>query len=232
MGARTSFRSRLEWSRSFPQARASYLASHPIRKLQLGTGTNVLEGWFNTDVAPASPNVFFVDSTRPLPFDDVTFHYVMSEHHIEHLTHAEGLSALRECHRILKPGGTLRIATPDLKVLLGLYSTPLDDLQDRYVRFITDSFLAGAHKYSPVFVINSAFYNWGHRFLYDRATLQDSIEEAGFVDIITAVPGESDDEHLRGVEKHGEFIADEEMNRFETMVLEGRRPLGLTSGLR
>ena len=225
MSSRTSLHSKLEWSRLLPRAIASYLASHQIRKLQLGTGANVLDGWFNTDAAPAGPNVFFVDTTRPFPFDDATFHYVMSEHHIEHLTYAEGLSALRECYRVLEPGGKLRIATPDLKVLLDLYSSPAGKLQDRYIRFITDSFFPQVHKYDPVLVINNAFYNWGHRFLYDRVTLQDSMEEAGFVDITTATAGESDDEHLRGVEQHGEFIADQEMNRFETMVLEGRRAL-------
>jgi predicted SAM-dependent methyltransferase len=225
MVARTSFRSKLEWSRSLPQAIAAYLAAHQVRKLQLGTGTNVLDGWFNTDAAPGSPNVFFVDTTRPLPFDDATFQYVMSEHHIEHLTYDEGLSALRECCRVLEPGGKLRIATPDLEVLLGLYSNPSGAMQERYIHFITDAFFPEVHAYNPVFVINNAFYNWGHRFLYDRTTLQGSMEKAGFVDIATAAVGESNDEHLRGVEKHGEFIADEEMNRFETMVLEGRRAL-------
>lgn len=55
-----------------------------------------------------------------------------------------------------------------------------------------------------------------------RAILQSAMEEAGFVDITDAVPGESDDEQLYGIEKHGEFIDHEEMNRFETQVLEGR----------
>jgi predicted SAM-dependent methyltransferase len=226
MAGRSSLRSQLEWSRSFAGATASYLAAHRVRKLHLGAGTNVLDGWLNTDLAPAAPEVFFLDTTRRFPLEDATFDYVMSEHHIEHLAYADGLFTLRECHRVLRPGGRLRVATPDLAVLLGLYADASGELQRRYLRFITDTFLPEAPAYDPVFVINNAFSNWGHRFLYDRATLKGAMERAGFVAISAATPGDSQDEHLRGVDGHGEFIDDEELNRFETMVLEGERPAG------
>ena len=223
MAGRTSLRRQLERSRSFMGASASYLATQQVSKLHLGAGTNVLDGWLNTDVAPATPDVHFLDTTRRFPLEDATFDYVMSEHHIEHLSYADGLHTLRECHRVLRPGGRLRVATPDLEVLLGLYADASGELPRRYLRFITDRFLPEVRTYSPVFVINNAFHNWGHRFLYDRATLQDAMGQAGFVGIAMAAPGASQDEHLRGVDGHGEFIDDEELNRFETMVLEGER---------
>ncbi|HEY7419367.1 MAG TPA: methyltransferase domain-containing protein [Ktedonobacteraceae bacterium] len=216
------FHQQLGWFRISSQAIASYLESHTVRKLQLGTGTNVLDSWFNTDISPTN-EVFFLDSTKPFPFQDATFHYIFSEHHIEHLSYQQGLFTLRECYRVLLPGGKIRIATPNLAVLLHLYTTTPDALQQQYMRFITDTFLPEIHRVHPAFVINNAFYNWGHRFLYDRATLQSAMEEAGFVDITDAVPGESDDEQLCGIEKHGEFIGHEELNRFETQILEGRR---------
>ncbi len=225
MIAPISLRQKLEWSRACSQAITPYLESHPVRKLQLGTGTNVLDGWFNTDICPSSSEVFFLDSTRSFSFDDATFDYIFSEHHIEHITYSEGLFTLRECYRVLKPGGKIRIATPSLEALISLYTPTPNDLQQRYIQFTTDAFLPEIRVYDAAFVINNAFRNWGHQFLYDRATLQNALEEVGFVDITLAVPGESDDEQLRGVEKHGQFIGNEEMNRFETMVLEGMRPL-------
>ncbi len=184
-----------------------------------------MDDWFNTDIAPSSPCVFFLDSTKRFPFDDAVFHYIFSEHHIEHLTYAEGLCTLRECYRVLKPDGKIRIATPSLEVLIGLYTSAPIDPQKRYTEFITDAFLPEIRVYNPVFVINNAFRNWGHRFLYDRAILHDAMKEVGFVDIAPAVPGESNEEQLRGVERHGQFIGNEELSRFETMVLEARRPL-------
>src|SRR5437867_9832604 len=90
----------------------SYLSSHAVRKLQLGAGTNPLAGWLNTDGYPASFRVLSVDAREPLPFSDETFDYVFSEHHIEHMTFHEGRRMLRECFRVLKPGGRIRVATP------------------------------------------------------------------------------------------------------------------------
>ncbi len=213
----------LTWSRAFSEAMTSYFELNTIRKLQLGSGTNVLAGWFNTDVTPRD-NVYFLDSSKPFPFKDAVFHYIFSEHHIEHLTYNHGLFTLRECYRVLLPGGKIRIATPSLEMLLNLYTASPDEFQQRYIHFILDNFLPRIQNANPVFIINNAFRNWGHQFLYDRVTLQQAMEDVGFVDISHTVPGESDDEQLYALEKHGVFIEDEEMNRFETQVLEGRRP--------
>ena len=220
-----SVRQRLEWSRAFTQAIAFYLTSHSIRKLQLGAGSHTLHNWFNTDLVPTSPEVFFLDSTRHFPIADSQFDYIFSEHHIEHISYEEGLFTLRECYRVLRPGGKIRLATPNLKTLLELYTESPNYQQQRYIQFMTHTFLPGVDIYSATFVINNAFRSWGHQFLYDHPTLQRALEEVGFVDITSATPGESTDEQFQALEMHGQFIGDEEINRFETMVLEGTRPL-------
>jgi len=203
-----------------------YLKHHQVRKLQLGTGQNLLEDWLNTDVNPdPSPDlggIVFLDAKKPFPIEDGTFDYVFLEHVIEHVQFKEGLSLLRECHRILKPDGRIRIATPDLETLIQLHTTQKTDIQKRYVNWIVDKFLPEVGIYSECFVINNAFRNWGHQFIYDHATLQLAMERTGFVNVISYRPGESDDENLRGIESHGKAIGDEDLNRFETMVLEAR----------
>ena len=203
-----------------------YLKHHQVRKLQLGTGQNLLEDWLNTDVNPdPSPDlggIVFLDAKKPFPIEDGTFDYVFLEHVIEHVQFNEGLSLLRECHRILKPDGRIRIATPDLETLIQLHTTQKTDIQKRYVNWIVDKFLPEVGIYSECFVINNAFRNWGHQFIYDHATLQLAMERTGFVNVISYRPGESDDENLRGIESHGKAIGDEDLNRFETMVLEAR----------
>jgi len=203
-----------------------YLKHHQVRKLQLGTGQNLLEDWLNTDVNPdPSPDlggIVFLDAKKPFPIEDGTFDYVFLEHVIEHVQFNEGLSLLRECHRILKPDGRIRIATPDLETLIQLHTTQKTDIQKRYVNWIVDKFLPEVGIYSECFVINNAFRNWRHQFIYDHATLQLAMERTGFVNVISYRPGESDDENLRGIESHGKAIGDEDLNRFETMVLEAR----------
>ncbi len=122
---------KLAWSRTFSEATISYFELHVVRKLQLGTGTNILDGWFNTDISPRA-GVFFLDSTKPFPFVDATFHYIFSEHHIEHLSYAQGFFTLQECYRVLLPGGKIRIATLNLEVLLNLYTETPSDPQTLY----------------------------------------------------------------------------------------------------
>lgn len=203
----------------------SYLNSQQVRKLQIGAGPNTLEGWLNTDELLTSRGVIYLDATKPLCFENSTFDYIFSEHQIEHLTYKEGLSMLRECYRVLKPGGKIRIATPNLETLIGLHTPDKSELQQRYIKWIIDRCLPQIGVYRESFVINNAFRNWGHQFIYDRATLQSAMEEVGFVDITRYAPGESDDEVLRGIESHGKVVGNADMNLFETMVLEAKRPI-------
>ena len=45
-----------------------------------------------------------------------------------------GSSMLRECFRVLKSNGTIRISTPDLRFLIELYNHPQND----YIRYMID----------------------------------------------------------------------------------------------
>ncbi len=216
---------RTSWLIKRPHAVKRYLRSHEIRKLQIGSSLNILDGWLNSDVYCLSHRVVYLNATKVFPFENDTFDYIFAEHVIEHLTYKEGLFMLRECHRVLKPGGKIRIATPDLETLIDLYTTEeKSELQDRYIQWIVPMFFPDVSFYSAVFAINIAFQNWGHKFLYDSTTLQRAMEEARFVDISRFKPGESNDEALIRIESHGKAIGDEDMDRFETMVLEAKCP--------
>ena len=242
-------RQRIIWPVRRRRAARAYFRSHEQARLNIGAGPDFrLEGWLNTDRNPHhSRGVAYLDATRPFPFKDSTFDCVASEHLIEHLTYEEGLGKLRECFRVLKPGGRLRIATPDMGVYVDLFRAGKSDVQQRYIRYHVDKFLPslGPRSSKPLrsqiaqqpetggssraavltcFVINNEFRNWGHQFIYDRETLSAAMEQVGFVDVVRHASGESDDENLRGIELHGKVVGNEEMNRFETMVLEARRP--------
>ncbi len=207
-----------------PKAVRRYLSANDAPKLQIGAGINSLPGWLNTDLEPLTPEAVFLDATEPFPFDDGTFECVSSEHTIEHIDHAQGRHLLTESFRVLRPGGRLRVATPDLDRLLQLADTPRSAIQERYIRWITDEFIENDSDYRHTYVINNAFRNYGHQFLYDGETLQSDMEAIGFVDITRHAPSSSDVEALRGIEMHGRVIGDEELNRFETMVYEGSKP--------
>ena len=202
----------------------SYLRSYQIRKLQIGTGPNILKGWLNTDVHPTTPDVLFLDGTRPFPFPTGTFDYIFTEHVIEHVPYLDGLSMLHECYRVMRPGGRVRVATPDLEVLAGLCAPEKTDLQLRYIEWVCERYLPEVDGRDACFAVNNAFRSFGHEFIYNQATLESAMTKAGFIDIKRCPAGESDDENLRALESHYKATGSETMMRFETMVLEGKRP--------
>lgn len=202
----------------------TYLDNNPIKKLQLAASNSLLPGWLNTDLLPTSRKVVYLDATTRFPFDDDVFNYVFSEHMIEHLEHPNAVSMLHECFRVLKPGGRIRISTPDLKVLIGLHSEERTARQNHYIDWMAEKFLPEVDHCKEVFVINNAFRAWGHQFLYDRDVLRVTMTRIGFEDIRFYQPGVSDDENLRGIELHGRLIECEEINQFEAFAVEGRTP--------
>jgi predicted SAM-dependent methyltransferase len=202
----------------------AYLRKHDVRKLQLGTGSNPMDGWLNTDVVDyrRRNEVVYLDARQPFPLPDRSFDLVFSEHMIEHLTYADGRRCLAECLRVLRPNGRIRVATPSLDRLIPLYADELTDLQRRYLKWSIDTFVGDVDAYLPGFVLNNMFRNFAHRFVYDEATLRHALETSGFVDAEAWPVGESGDPRLVGLERHMRSVA--EFNALETMVLEARRP--------
>ena len=115
----------------------------------------------------------------------------------------------------------MRFATPDLRVLLELHSREKTDAQRNYVDFCIARSLPEVQDCKDVFVINNAFRAWGHCFLYDQETLQHLLCASGFREIKFYKPGNSDEPILKNLESHGREINSEDINQFETMVIEG-----------
>lgn len=83
--------------------------------------------WLNVDLAPASPEVTRIDAQDGLPFADATFRAVYHSHVLEHLHPDDARGLLRECHRILKPGGVLRVVVPNLEEIARCYLARLEE---------------------------------------------------------------------------------------------------------
>ena len=56
------------------------------------------------------------NASSAYPFPDQSFRHIFSEHFIEHVGPGEATAALRELWRLLEPGGTIRLSTPDLAI--------------------------------------------------------------------------------------------------------------------
>ena len=198
-----------------------YLRQPGARKLHLGCGCNVLAGWLNTDLVPRSPQVARVDLTKRLPFGDACFDYLFSEHVIEHLSYGEALTMLCECHRVLRPGGRMRISTPDLAFVVGLYAAEKSDLQLRYIDWATANFICRAPVRADTFVINNFVRNWGHLFIYDEKVLRVSLHMAGFRGVEKCALNDSSDENLCNLENERRLPPG--FLRLETFTLEASK---------
>jgi len=126
------------------------------RLLNLGGGGNTIEGGLTVDLDPRADS--YVNITRTLPFADGSFDLILLEEVLEHVNKAEGLALLGECRRVLAPEGVIRITTPDLDWMgVGARDGSVDcDL------------------------INSTFYEHGHRYIYSRRELLAALDRAGF----------------------------------------------------
>ncbi|MBV9828891.1 MAG: methyltransferase domain-containing protein [Alphaproteobacteria bacterium] len=220
----------------------SYLARSPIRKLQLGAGSNILTGWLNSEgFAPSSftraindsNSYIFLDVSKPFPFEDGSFDYIFHEHLIEHLNYLQGRLTLAECLRVLKPGGTIRIATPDLQVFCGLCNDEKSPEQvlflSEYVRLnsgIWSADLGHVRDNHVAFVLNHNFRAWGHQFIYDYATLAEVLRTVGFSEIGRRVAHVSEDENLSGLEFRKDIVG-----VFDALVVEAKKPSAASDGL-
>jgi SAM-dependent methyltransferase len=203
---------------------SAYYARHPMIKLNIGCGQTVREGWLNIDIDPRLSGAVYMDATRPLPLRDGSVDLIYSEHMIEHVPLGPALAMLRELHRVLRPEGMVRIATPDMDNIVRLKSDPLNDHQLAYVQWSNQEFGAGMERASPenpCYAINRMFHAWGHQFIYDRTTLASVLAEAGFHDVKFCEIGESARSELCNLEMHGSVVGDD-FNRIETMVAEAR----------
>lgn len=89
--------------------------------LNVGCGAHFHPAWTNVDIRSSSPQVIAYDIRRGLPFGDAEFDVVYHSHVIEHLAPPAALVFMKQCVRVLKPGGRIRVVTPDLEVMARTY---------------------------------------------------------------------------------------------------------------
>ena len=101
-------------------------------RLHIG-GTERRPGWTVLDIA-AAPHVDIVGNCADLSsLPDASCAEIYASHVLEHLGYdGEVQRALRGFHRVLAPGGRLRVSVPDMEVLCRLFLLPNMDFQHRY----------------------------------------------------------------------------------------------------
>jgi predicted SAM-dependent methyltransferase len=208
-----------------PRLFRNYNRTHPVRKLQIGAGRIDYPSWLNTDIDPG-PGEVYLDATKPFPTPDGSIHYVFGEHVIEHLSYDDGLVMLRECYRVLAPGGKVRFATPNLLKYIQSFQEPKSPEVQNYLRRKLELHGWPPSSVPEAMILNMELRSFGHQYIYDPRTLSDRLAQAGFKTIAEFPPGESDDPQLQGIEARHKAPnqAWREMNDYEAMVIQAVRP--------
>jgi len=146
-------------------------------KLNIGAGKHRVSGWVNVDLAVGKDGIRW-DLRWPLPIKDKSVTRIHCEHFLEHLEYpGESEKFVKQCFRILKSSGDIRIIVPDAEKYIHAYTHKdkyfWDGLRD----------LGGANPplETEIEIINQAFRMGGdHRYAYDRFTLTKILNKAGF----------------------------------------------------
>ena len=198
-----------------------FIRKHNVIKLQLGCWKNIKKGWLNTDksISGCLGGAIYMDVRKRFLLPDESVDFVYSEHLIEHLTFPEVNNMLNECYRVMKRGGIIRIATPNLNFLVDLYLHPEKDINKRYVELAAKK---GHLPQKPVYVINRFHTAWGHQIVYDYETLVELLKSCGFSDICRCGMSKSSSSELCDIEAHFNHMP-YEFCCLETMILEAKK---------
>ena len=150
----------------------------PLR-LHLGSGASHHDGWVNIDLL-GLPTDLAWDLRMGIPFPDGSAEAIFHEHLLEHLPLRAVLPLFRECTRVLKKGGILRIGVPNAELYIRDYVQPGG--------FI-DNIRPGCP--TPLLSLAEVAYRHGHLSLWDGATLCLVLTESGFENVSVRPFGDS-----------------------------------------
>lgn len=158
-----------EAKRPLERRRAEAATREGSLRLHLGSAWQPKEGWFNVDLA-GHPVDLAWNLAHGLPFPDASADAIFHEHLLEHLPLEAAAKLIEESHRVLSPGGVMRIAVPDAGRYLLSYADGGQGLIDEYRPGRPTNLLAA----------QEIFYLHGHRSAWDLETLELFVLAGGF----------------------------------------------------
>jgi SAM-dependent methyltransferase len=178
-----------------------------ITRLNWGCGGDPHPGWINSDVKD-EPGVDLVCDIRDgLPLESESVDYAVAIHALPEIAYDDLIPVLTELRRVLKPGGVLRIALPDLEKGVAAYQ-----------RGERDYFLVPDDEWEAVgskLVVQLIWYGYS-RTLFVRGFVEELLVKAGFTDVRHLRYGETASSHAE--------IVDLDNRERESLFVEASKP--------
>jgi predicted SAM-dependent methyltransferase len=194
-----------------PPFSAELLEDLGLNGLHCGCGKRLRPGWLNVDmwqieeaeststsdrIARFGEDHYYLrhDLSEPFPVGDQSFDWIYSEHLIEHLGLKQAVTWLEEMRRLLKPGGGLRLTTPDLKRYVDGYLDPSGEFYAAHRSRLTglpkmmksnrrraeEDVVEGELPERRAWMFNQIFRYWSHKWIYDFEEVRYVAVQAGF----------------------------------------------------
>jgi len=157
-------------------------------KIQLGCGDKLLDGWINIDMR-INKQVLTMRLPRGLRyFNTGSVNFIYTSHFLEHMCYpAEAKELLTECHRILAPGGTIRIVVPDIKKIIAAYAQ-----NDQAFFEIQEKMHPDWCTTKLEHLIYTLQLDGHHKYAYDFETLGKLLHQVGFQKVIESTFNQSE----------------------------------------
>ena len=144
--------------------------------INLGSGHWKIRDWVNVDLDFASRPDVCADLSVGLPFRDACADFMHTEDFIDQLDLEHAQKFLGECYRILKPGGVIRVLTPDVEQLADLYLNHPEHLKSLWRDHVGVPLRFG----TAAEILNVGMRFAGHTFMYDAETFGKLATSCGF----------------------------------------------------
>jgi predicted SAM-dependent methyltransferase len=157
--------------------------------VNVGCGDLTKDGWINLDAASPSGGRYYYNAVNPLPFGSGAIEHIHAKHFLEHLDYFDACRFIRECFRVLRPGGSFRVVVPDLEKYISAYHVHDQEFFDKFAN------LGGS--VAPLatrgLVCNQMFRMGGaHKFAWDFETLAGTLKNSGFCKVELSKKGAID----------------------------------------
>lgn len=157
------------------------LRQFETRRISLGSGTSLADGWIGFDCLKSGQNIFPVNLLLGFPLQDDSVHELLAEHILEHFFLDDIYLILKECYRTLKPEGKLRIICPDAKKIANLIMMEANAEEHYDVTFDTKIHRWSADGLRWARTINRLSHQWGqHKSLLTSNMIKQLLHKIGF----------------------------------------------------
>ncbi len=164
--------------KNFDNSWSIRLSSHPTATRLLSLAGFITPTRMSFLTMARRANIQWADATRRIPLETGSVDALYSSHMIEHLDRAEANRFLNEARRVLRSGGVLRLAAPDIRFHVDNYLTDLDADHFIAMTLLTRPRLRGLRAKLKYLAVGDRDHQW----MYDGNSLVKLLTAVGFAD--------------------------------------------------